>query len=311
MKKLLITGAAGFLGRTFSRYFSRKGWQVFGIDKISEAEAPLADLKTYVNLELPHPNFLEILRVWKPDACIHAAGRASVPLSMQDPASDFSEGPALTFYVLDMIRQYCPQCSFVYLSSAAVYGNPLSLPVQENQLLQPISAYGYHKWQSEILCEEFSRLFGVKTASARLFSAYGPWLRRQVLWDICYKAAVEKEVVLQGTGIESRDFIHSLDIALALETIINSAPLQGEAYNVASGQETNIFHLSQMIIRSLGIPIIPKFSGSLPEGTPLNWCADISKISALGFSPEIALEDGIKHYVAWFENTIRERGDSG
>ncbi len=150
--------------------------------------AATADLKDYAVLSLPDPRLEQLLTSWKPDVCIHAAGRASVPQSMADPASDYSDGPALTLAVLDALRRCVPDCAFVLLSSAAVYGNPPILPVNEEQAPNPISAYGYHKWQSEILCQEFASLFGIRAISVRLFSVYGAGLRRQVMWDLTYKA---------------------------------------------------------------------------------------------------------------------------
>src|SRR5438552_189686 len=79
-----------------------------------------------------------------------------------------------------------------------------------------LSPYGYHKRQAELICEEFSRVYALPTAVARIFSAYGPGLRRQVVWDICEKALATGKLELRGTGAESRDFIHAADIARGL-----------------------------------------------------------------------------------------------
>lgn len=290
MKKILVIGAAGFLGRAITQHFTRLGWDVYGLDRVAPA---LDGLKDYAALELPHPRFLNLLAEWNLDACIHAAGRASVPLSMQDPAADFQDGPALTFYLLDALRQRAPKIAFILLSSAAVYGNPVALPVGEEQPPAPISAYGYHKLQSEMLCREFADLWRMKTASARIFSAYGIGLRRQVVWDIAQKASTQGEVTLQGDGNESRDFIHADDIANGLNILLDHAPLCGEVYNLSSGNETKISDLANLIMKNLESNSKIIFSGELPAGTPKNWRADIRKISALGFSPNISLEAGI------------------
>ncbi len=223
---------------------------------------------------------------------------------MADPASDFNDGPALTFNVLDALRRCTPDCAFILLSSAAVYGNPPMLPVNEDQATHPISAYGYHKLQSEILCQEFANLFGLRTCRARLFSAYGPGLRRQVMWDLTYKALTQKTVTLQGDGSESRDFLNVLDIAHALECILDKAPMRGEAINVASGEETRIVDLARLIIKNIDHPVALDFSGQLPLGTPMNWRADISKISLLGFAPEIALQAGVPFFVEWCKREV-------
>jgi len=304
MECILITGVSGFLGRAIAHHFSRRSISVYGVDRSSAENAPFADLKAYLPLTLPDPRFESLLAEWQPQAIIHCAGRASVSQSMLYPAEDYQQGPTLSFFVLDAIRRVIPKCAFLMLSSAAVYGNPLRLPVCEDDTLAPISAYGFHKWQSELLCQEFTSIYGLKTASARIFSAYGPGLRRQVIWDLAYKALTQKEILLQGTGQESRDFIHANDIALALETILEHASLQGEAYNVASGEQTSISALTAIILDSLNLDLPVRASGIAQPGVPGNWQADISRISALGYAPQIHLKKGVRSFTAWCREEI-------
>ena len=304
-KAVLITGVSGFIGRALARYFAKQQYKVYGMDRISSENAPLADLQGYEQIELPSPRLTQILANWQPDVLIHCAGRASVPAAMQDPHADYIDGPALTFEILEALRQNLPECGFILLSSAAVYGNPSHLPVAEDAPLQPISAYGYHKWQSEIICSEFATVFGLRTASARVFSAYGPGLRRQVMWDIVHRALTQPEIRLQGTGQESRDFIHAQDIARGLESILVNAPLLGEGYNLASGLEIRIADLANLILHEIenAPPLI--FPGELPPGTPKNWWADITLISDLGFKPEISIEEGVADFVQWSRHEIK------
>lgn len=304
MKKILITGVAGFLGRAIARYFSQRGDVLFGIDRLAVENAPVSDLSKYATLELPDARLSDFLEKWQPEVCVHCAGRASVSQSMKKPAEDYEAGPALTFYLLDTLRRVSQGSKFIFLSSAAVYGEPTSLPVSEKQFPAPVSAYGYHKWQGEILCQEFARLFGLKTASIRIFSAYGPGLRRQVIWDIARKALTQPKLILQGTGEESRDFIHAVDIAGALEAVVSSAPLTGEVYNVASGRETTIAALAKMVLAAMDLDVALNFSGNVPPGTPKNWRADISRIQNLGFAPQVSLEDGIESFAAWCRREI-------
>jgi len=299
IKSLLITGVAGFLGRYVARYFSEQGWSIIGIDNSPPENAPLANLSNYYRLQLPESSLSSLLQKHSPQVCIHCAGRASVGLSITDPAADFHANTVLTFETLNALRLNAPQCRFIFLSSAAVYGNPESLPVRENQLPAPISPYGFHKWQCEQLCREFAKVYGLPTASVRIFSAYGPGLRRQVLWDICQKAIAQNSLTLQGTGQESRDFIHALDIARALMIVGNLAGMEGEVYNLASGREVAIADLANMLLDALECQIIPSFDGIVSAGNPLNWQADTSKLSALGFTASIPLEKGIKTFANW------------
>jgi UDP-glucose 4-epimerase len=299
MKTVLVTGVSGFIGRYVARYFSEQGWSVIGIDNSPPENAPLANLSAYHRLQLPDTKLGTLLEEASPQLCLHCAGRASVGLSISDPSADFHTNTVLTFELLNALRLHAPNCRFVFLSSAAVYGNPRSIPVSENQPPAPLSPYGFHKLQCEQLCLEFTKVYDLPTASLRIFSAYGPGLRRQVVWDICYKAIVKNAVVLQGTGQESRDFIHALDIAKALMVVATSAPMQGEVYNLASGREVKIAELGAIVLDALEYNSTPEFDGIVPAGTPLNWQADVSKLKALGFTASVPLERGVKTFASW------------
>lgn len=299
IKSVLVTGVAGFIGRYVARLFSEQGWSVIGIDNSPPENAPLGNLKVYHRLQLPNENLNYLLKENPPQVCIHCAGRASVGLSVSEPSADFHANTVLTFELLNALRTHTPNCRFIFLSSAAVYGNPERLPITEKQSTVPLSPYGFHKLQCEQLCLEFTKVYGLSTTSVRIFSAYGPGLRRQVIWDICWKAIAQKNLTLQGTGRESRDFIHALDIAKALMVIATSAPMEGEVYNLASSREVEILELANIILNALEYDGAPHFDGVVPVGNPLNWQADISKLSALGFIPSVPLERGVKTFANW------------
>ncbi len=296
---VLITGVAGFVGRYIARHFSEQGWSVIGIDNSPPENAPVANLTAYLRLQLPDSALGDLLKNYSPQVCIHCAGRASVGLSVTDPSADFYSNTVLTLELLNALRLNAPECRFIFLSSAAVYGNPQSLPVSESQPTIPLSPYGFHKLQGEQLCLEFFKVYSLPTTSVRIFSAYGPGLRRQVMWDICHKAIIQNSVTLQGTGQESRDFIHALDIAKALLLIATAAPMQGETYNLATGREVTITELASHILTTLEYEDQPDFDGILPIGNPLHWQADMSKLRSLGFTPTISLERGIKTFANW------------
>jgi UDP-glucose 4-epimerase len=299
LQSVLVTGVAGFIGRYIARHFSEQGWSVIGIGDSPPENAPLHNLTAHHRVRLPDPSLNNLLKQYSPNVCIHCAGRASVGLSVTDPDIDFQSNAALTFKVLNALRINVPSCRFIFLSTAAVYGNPESLPIGEIQSCNPISPYGFHKLQSEQLCLEFSKIYDLQTASVRIFSAYGPGLRRQVLWDICRQAISQPIVHLQGSGQESRDFIHALDIAKALMVVATSAPMQGEAYNIASGREVTILELTNMVFKSLDFKGGVEFDGIVPVGMPLNWQADVTKLGNLGITDFVSLERGVQVYANW------------
>lgn len=299
MNTVLITGATGFIGRYVARQFAQTNWSVVGLGTHPPENAPTPDLAAYYPLILPSTELAQVIQQTQPQVCIHCAGRASVDLSVVDPASDFNASVAVTFNVLDTLRIYAPTCRVIYLSSAAVYGNPASLPITETHGANPISPYGFHKLMGEQLCAEFFKLYQLPTTIVRIFSAYGPGLRRQVLWDICRKALTQPTLMLRGTGQESRDFIHVRDIARAIYLLATQAPFEANIYNLASGVETPIEALATIVRRELNCSIPLEFDGIVPLGNPLNWRADMSKLQNLGFVPEVSLARGVQVYAQW------------
>ena len=281
--------------------FARAGYRVIGLgreeSRLDGASPP--GLDAYTQMALPSPKLAGFLSAEQPDVIVHAAGPASVAFSIEDPAADFEGTVTLLFGLLEAVRTCSPHSRVVILSSAAVYGNPKALPIAEDAPVSPVSPYGFHKQIAETTLREFHQVYGVRAAAARIFSAYGPGLRRQILWDVCEKASADN-VSLFGTGDETRDFVHAEDVAYAIRTIAEGAPMSGEAYNVASGVETRIHALAEQLVACVrpGTPL--EFSGVARPGDPLRWRADIAAIRSLGFTPRISLEQGVAEYCEWY-----------
>jgi UDP-glucose 4-epimerase len=299
LKTVLITGVTGFIGRHVALLFAESGWQVVGTGTGSDENAPLANLYQYKRLTLPSFELTRLIQQVKPQVCIHCVGRASVALSVSQPYEDFNASVCATFDLLNALRLYAPECKLIYLSSAAVYGNPEKLPIREDSIPKPISPYGFHKLICEELCAEFSKVYGMQTAIARIFSAYGPGLRRQVIWDISQKVLRQSIVHLQGTGSESRDFIHVKDVARALYLLSENSSCNADIYNIASGQEMTIEDLARLLISKSERSIKIEFNGILPPGDPINWRADIERLSQLGYSQDVSIEYGVSAYLGW------------
>lgn len=314
MNRVLVTGVNGFLGRAIASHLTACGYHVLGVGRGRVKASLRRVLERFYPWHLPDARFGELLRETRPAMCIHAAGPASVAQSFADPAHDFANGPCLVHEMLQQLRAASPRTRFLHLSSAAVYGNPATLPVREDQPLAPVSPYGMNKRLAERVCQEFSASHNLGTASVRIFSAYGPGLRRQVIWDILRKAATETEVLLQGTGQETRDFIHAEDVARGIETLLRAAPFEGEAYNLARGEEVAIADLACRVLdaacqdsgdRPAGrySRSRVRFDGVLPAGTPRRWCAEMRTLSDLGFTPRVPLDAGLAGVAAWFRKT--------
>lgn len=295
MNTILVLGGGGFLAGVIEGHFSRAGWKVIAVGRgASSSSAQIRHV-----WQLPHQDFAHLLAVEKPQLCINAAGKASVPASMVEPFYDFQASTALNAQILDDIRRRSPDTAFVLLSSAAVYGNPGSLPVAEEDAIAPISPYGWHRRMSELVVEEYVRLFGLRAAALRIFSTYGRSLKRQAVWEIVSRAlaAPSQPLVLKGIADDSRDFLHATDIARAVEVVWQRGAMKGEVYNAASGVETSMQSLGKLIASRVGMTGGVRFDGISAEGYPHRWQADVKRLSGLGFSPSIDLDTGIQEII--------------
>jgi UDP-glucose 4-epimerase len=302
-KTLLITGVSGFIGAYVAAAAQREGWPVIGIDRIKPSQPVLDCLTEFQPASLGRESIVGLIQRHAPAVCIHCAGQASVPQSFEIPLADFEAGPQATIALFEQLRKHAPQCRVVMLSSAAVYGNPRELPIHETHAVAPLSPYGWHKLIAEQLCREYHNLFNLPVAIVRIFSAYGEGLRRQVCWDLCEKFAQPSEVVLQGTGVESRDFIHASDIAQGLLAVAERGQMNGRIYNLANGEEVQISQVAEQIRTALGMAERSfHFSGDLPLGTPVRWRADITSVRQLRFAPAQTFATGIANYVMWWKN---------
>jgi nucleoside-diphosphate-sugar epimerase len=220
---------------------------------------------------------------------------------MKDPVEDFERQTLPLVNVLWAAARMQSPPRFLLVSSAAVYGNPDVLPTPENNSLRPISPYGHHKVIQELLVDEYRQVYGLPVAKARVFSTFGPGLRHLAIWEIT-KRAMANDYSLRGLGDESRDYLHLVDVASALVCIANGAPFAGEAINVASGVETTVRSVAQMIFECLGYSGFAEFDGQDLTGSPRRWCADTSLLRSLGFEQRVNVRHGIRETIQWIEN---------
>lgn len=306
--KIVVLGSSGFIGTYLVSWLRSQNYYVVGIDMVDRADLTLVLKKAdqFYQLVLPDQRFEDILKEIKPDTVINASGPASVANSLLEPAIDFNGSVNLCFFVLETLRKILPECRFLLLSSAAVYGNPASLPVRESAPSDPISPYGYHKMMCEALLKEYFDIYGIRTSAVRIFSAYGPGLKKQILWDIYHKAIKNKVVDLFGTGEETRDFIFVQDVAYSIQLILEQSTFNADLYNVANGHEVSIKELGRLFLSSLELKNMElAFSGQIKPGDPKRWCADITQIRNLGYSPRVSLEQGVHEYSKWIK-TLNE-----
>jgi len=298
--KILVVGSKGFIGSHCVNHFTAMGYKVTGCD-VHDIKEP-----DYICLSAISTNFNALFADHKFDYCINAAGSAHVNYSFEFPEKDFELNVFLVINLLGAIKNNCPECKFINFSSAAVYGNPTSLPIREDAPTVPLSPYGYHKLLSENLLLEYFRFFSLKTCSLRVFSAYGEGLKKQLFWDLYTKTIEKDSLLLFGTGKESRDFIYIHDLIAIVSLIMEGGAFKGETYNVGNNEEIEIKDAVTVFLETINWKGDVTFTGKEKLGDPVNWKADISKIQKLGYKRKYSFADGIRNYSEWLKTQKTE-----
>lgn len=295
--KILVIGSLGFIGSHCFNFFRGKGDSVFGCDIYPSNE------KNYTRLNADAADYKGIFSSRDFEVCINASGSRGVGFSIENLELDHKLNVTNVALMLDALKGTNPRCKFINLSSAAIYGNHGNLPLKEDFAPAPISPYGKHKLESELLLKERYNKDGLRTCSLRIFSVYGPGLKKQIFWDMYQKTKLpdSHEVRLFGTGEEIRDFIFVSDLMNAIEATMQNAVFSGEAINVASGSEITVRNAASLFLKCLDNSCNLHFIGTHKSGDPECLKADITRLKNLGFKSQTSFETGIKLYVQWLK----------
>ncbi len=301
--KILVTGSSGFIGGAFGRYAAHAGHSVMGAGRSLRSANWSGE---YHQVEITADRISQIVSGFEPDVLFHAVGTASVGASVKDPLADLQASALTWANVLEGVRRADRRPIMVLPSSAAVYGNPASLPVNEDSPIAPISPYGFHKAITEILGREYAECYGLDLIICRFFSVFGSEQRRLLVWEL-YNQLVSSEstVWIDGTGSESRDFLDIDDVVSALLGLIEQR-LQNRndsggfsILNVGRGEETDVSTLARQL-RDLVAPEKEiRCRGNVRKNDPLHWRADVSRLQAIlpAWQPK-SLTEGLSNCVA-------------
>jgi len=315
--KVLLTGAAGFIGAHVAQALLNRGVPVVGIDNLNAYYDPgLKRARLKALCDAPGFELIE-LDIGVPDALtsavcthqdvthvVHLAAQAGVRHSMVDPYAYVHTNMQGQVAVLECARRLPKLQHVVYASSSSVYGRNRSLPFRESDPVDvPGSFYAVSKRAAELTSESYAHLFGLPQTGLRFFTVYGPWGRPDMAYyGFAHAIAAGEPVTLYAGSELARDFTYIDDVVGAVLGILDRPPEAGVArlLNVGNDSPCTVRHLIGLLARELGqdalITDVPR-----PGSDMLRTWAAVEDIRAIsGWMPAMPFEEGIARFVAWF-----------
>ena len=326
MKKILVTGAAGFIGFHLSKRLLSEGNRVIGIDNLNNyydvelKENRLSILKECSDFIFYKENIadknviMDIFKREKPDLVVNLAAQAGVRYSITNPDA-YVESNLIGFYnILEACRNY-PVEHLLFASSSSVYGNQIKVPFStEDNVDKPISFYAATKKSNELMAYTYSHLYGIKATGLRFFTVYGPYGRP----DMAYFGFSEKiylgEVIkIFNNGDMYRDFTYIDDIVEGICRMLYTPPVpNGEGdcykvYNIGNNNPENLMYFIEILERKLGREAKKEYLPMQP-GDVYQTYADISELEKdFGFAPKTSLEDGLGKFAEWYLGEYKKK----
>ncbi len=297
--KVLITGGAGFIGSNIASYLKQEGYDVIVFDSFERSIKNVKSVLKGIAIEKLdlRGDLRKIIKHARKSVIVHAAAYINAKESIKKPLEYLENNVASTVNLLKATSKIAEK--IIYLSSAAVYGEPKHLPINEEHDLNPINPYGASKLSAEYWVKAYSNLYTVNYVILRLFNVYGEGQKGEyagVISKFIEKARKRKPLIIYGDGLQTRDFVYVGDVAKAVELAIKTKNFN-ETYNIGFGKATTINQLAEIVMDAFGFykkPIyMPERKGDIKHSQ-----ADISKaMKLLNYKPEVSLEEGIKKII--------------
>lgn len=321
--KVLVTGAAGFIGSHVAEALLGRGDQVIGIDNLNTyydvalKQARLERLGRHDHFafeigDVSDRSMMDGFVAAHPDIThvVHLAAQAGVRHSMVDPFAYVQANVMGHVVVLEAVRRLRDVQHLVYASTSSVYGANTALPFQETDRVDtPLSLYAATKRADELISHAYGHLFGVPQTGLRFFTVYGPWGRPDMAYYSFARAiAAGEPITLFDGGRLRRDFTYIDDIVAGVVGCLDRPPGAGSPtrlLNIGNHRAEEVLTLVALLEAGLGRKAIVR-EAPRPPADVVSTFADVSAIAALtGFSPGTRLADGVPRFVAWFRKWHR------
>jgi len=307
IKRVLVTGGAGFIGSHLVDALLENGCDVVVLDNLSTGDRRnLEHVYTDIDFREGDIRDLETMKQSAAgcDVIYHLAAVVSVPQTVADPIHSAYVNDLGGLNVLESARLQGVK-RVVLSSSCAVYGDDPEIPKHENMLLNPQSPYAVQKLTNELNARLYAKLYGLETVCLRYFNVFGP---RQdptspysgVISIFMTRAVSQEAPTIYGDGRQFRDFIYVRDVVRANLLAARSHNTSGALFNIGTGHHVDINQLWESIAAMAGTTLSPVYRASRP-GEIIESVADIQKAgSRLGFRPKYSFQEGLQKTFNWY-----------
>ena len=315
-QRILVTGAAGFIGFSLARRLLAEGHQVLGLDnfndyydvRLKEARhGILAATEGYSSVRADLADKAAVQAAFdgfRPDVVVNLAAQAGVRYSIQNPDAYVQSNVVGFLNVLECCRHAARQPRLLYASSSSVYGGNKEMPFSEDQPVDhPVSLYAATKKANELMAHAYTHLYGFQALGFRFFTVYGPWGRPDMAaWLFADAMLAGRPIKVFNNGDMYRDFTYIDDIVAGLVACIGSRDLPlYEVYNIGNHRSERLMDMIAVIASALGVSdpkmeFLPLQDGDVPATY-----ASVDKLhAAVGYEPTTPITVGMPRFVEWF-----------
>ena len=332
MTRILVTGAAGFIGSHVAHKLLDRGDEVLGLDNVNDyydptlKEARLARLTgragfRFVRMDVAdREGMAEFFRREKPSRVIHLAAQAGVRYSLVNPHAYVDANVVGFVNILEGCRHAQIE-QLTYASTSSVYGANTAMPFSVHQNVDhPLTLYAASKKANELMAHTYSHLFGLPTTGLRFFTVYGPWGRPDMALFLFTKAILEgRPIDVFNEGRMQRDFTYVDDIAEGVvratdRTAAGDPAWSGDApdpstsrapyrlYNIGNNQPVQLMHMIGVLERELGMEARKNLLPMQPGDVPATFADVDDLVRDCGFKPATSIETGVANFVRWYRD---------
>ena len=319
-QKVLITGAAGFIGFHLAKRLLAKGATVLGFDNLNDCyDVTLKDARLEVLRQFPAFTFVKgdladeqavetVFSSFQPDIVVNLAAQAGVRYSIDHPRTYIDSNIIGFFNILEACRHH-KVTHLLFASSSSVYGNQEKTPFSTTDNVDhPISLYAATKKSNELMAYTYSHLYGIPATGLRFFTVYGPYGRPDMAYfKFANKIMKDEPITIYNHGDMYRDFTYVDDIVTGIENLLPHPPQDGfggdpyRIYNIGNSTPVKLMTFIEILEKALGKEAQKEYLPMQP-GDVYQTFADVSALEKdFGFKPTTTIEEGLKKFAQWYK----------